>query len=332
MRQLFDRAKIWVEGGRGGDGCISFRREKYVPRGGPDGGDGGDGGSVILEVDPELNTLLYFSRHIHFKAERGEHGKGKNQRGRNGDDLIVKVPPGTEVYDADTGELICDLVKPGQRIVVAKGGKGGRGNAAFASPEDRAPRRREKGKEGEKRWIRLELKLIADVGLVGFPNAGKSTLLSRISNAHPKIASYPFTTLNPHLGTVERDSMRLTFADLPGIIEDAHKGKGLGLEFLRHIERTRMLLFVLDVTKDPASDYNILLKELREYNPELLKRKRIVAINKIDIKEPPPISFDVPSIPISAKEKINLDLMLDEIFSTLKKEVVNGEEKEEGED
>ncbi len=332
MPELFDRAKIWVEGGRGGDGCVSFRREKYVPRGGPDGGDGGDGGSVILEVDPQINTLLYFSKHIHFRAEKGQHGRGKNQRGKDGEDLIVKVPPGTEVYDAETGELLGDLVKPGQRLVVARGGKGGRGNAAFATPENQAPRKRERGKEGEKRWIRLELKLIADVGLVGFPNAGKSTLLSAISNARPKIASYPFTTLQPHLGTVERLNIKLTFADLPGIIEDAHKGKGLGLEFLRHIERTRMLLFVLDVTSDPAWDYNVLLQELRAYNPELLKRKRVIALNKIDLGEPPPVGFDVPTFPISAKERKNLDPLLDHIFLTFKKEVMYGKEEENRKD
>lgn len=278
---FIDRVRIWVEGGHGGDGCISFRREKYVPRGGPDGGNGGDGGDVILEVDPNLNTLIDYVFKRHFKAGRGAHGKGKNQTGRKGEDIILKVPPGTLVYEDD--KLLGELLTPGDRLVVARGGKGGRGNAAFRSSTNQAPRVAEKGQPGEKKSLILELKLLADIGLVGYPNAGKSTLLRRLTDARPKVAAYPFTTLTPILGTLIGTNRHIVIADIPGIIDGAHMGKGLGIEFLRHIERTRLLLYVLDITQDPVNQFTALQDELREYNPLLLQKPYIIAINKIDL-------------------------------------------------
>lgn len=278
---FIDRVRIWVEGGHGGDGCISFRREKYVPRGGPDGGNGGDGGDVILEVDPNLNTLIDYVFKRHFKAGRGAHGKGKNQTGRKGEDIILKVPPGTLVYE--DSKLLGELLTPGDRLVVARGGKGGRGNAAFRSSTNQAPRVAEKGQPGEKKSLILELKLLADIGLVGYPNAGKSTLLRRLTDARPKVAAYPFTTLTPILGTLIGTNRHIVIADIPGIIDGAHMGKGLGIEFLRHIERTRLLLYVLDITQDPVNQFTALQDELREYNPLLLQKPYIIAINKIDL-------------------------------------------------
>ncbi|OAQ21897.1 GTPase ObgE [Thermosulfurimonas dismutans] len=285
MARFVDQAKIHVQAGNGGHGCVSFRREKYVPRGGPDGGDGGDGGDVILVADPQLHTLYDFYHQVHFRAENGRPGMGKKMKGRDGEDLILKVPVGTIVKDAETGEILGDLVEPGQTLVVARGGKGGRGNARFATPTRQAPRFAEPGKPGEERWLVLELKLIADVGLVGLPNAGKSTLLSRISAARPKIADYPFTTLQPNLGVVSlSDHRSFVVADLPGLIEGAHKGVGLGLEFLRHVERTRVLLQVLDASgENPLADFEIVEKELAHYHPELLRKPRAVALNKIDV-------------------------------------------------
>ena len=278
---FIDKVRIWVEGGHGGDGCISFRREKYVPRGGPDGGNGGDGGDVILEVDPNLNTLIDYVFKRHFKAGRGAHGKGKNQTGRKGEDIILKVPPGTLVYE--DGKLLGELLTPGDRLVVARGGKGGRGNAAFRSSTNQAPRVAEKGQPGEKKSLILELKLLADIGLVGYPNAGKSTLLRRLTDARPKVAAYPFTTLTPILGTLIGANRHIVIADIPGIIDGAHMGKGLGIEFLRHIERTSLLLYVLDITQDPVNQFTALQDELRAYNPLLLQKPYIIAINKIDL-------------------------------------------------
>ncbi|MFN4196655.1 MAG: GTPase ObgE [Caldimicrobium sp.] len=286
MARFVDQVKIYVKGGDGGAGCISFRREKYVPKGGPDGGDGGDGGDVILIADSQVHTLYDFYHHIHFRAENGRPGQGKKMKGRDGKDLILKVPVGTLVKDADTGEILGDLVKPGQKLVVSKGGKGGRGNAHFATPIRQAPRIAEPGTPGEERWIILELKLIADVGLVGFPNAGKSTLLSRLSAAKPKIADYPFTTLEPNLGVVKlKDGDTFIIADIPGLIEGAHRGLGLGHEFLRHIERTRLLLFMLDLSEGEriVKQFEILKKELNLYNPLLLEKPFIIALNKIDL-------------------------------------------------
>jgi GTP-binding protein len=283
-----DRAKIYVKGGDGGNGAVSFRREKYVPFGGPDGGDGGRGGNVVLQVDPGMRTLLDFRYQQHIKAGRGEHGKGKNMHGRSAEDKIVKVPPGTQVRDAENNKLLADLVK--ETYIAAKGGRGGRGNARFASATDKAPRFAEKGEPGEERWLWLELKLIADVGLVGFPNAGKSTLLSRVTAARPKIASYPFTTLSPNLGVVQVEGVEpFVMADIPGLISGAHAGAGLGHNFLRHIERTRLLLQVVDAAgvdgRSPLEDYRQIEKELELYDERLALLPRVVAANKTDLPE-----------------------------------------------
>ncbi len=282
-----DRAKINVKGGDGGNGCVAFRREKFVPRGGPSGGDGGHGGSVILVVDPGLRTLMDFKHRIHFKAGRGQHGQGSNMTGSDGADLFVRVPPGTIVQD-DKGVILADLTEEGQRFVAARGGKGGRGNARFATPTRQAPRIAEPGEPGEERWIVLELKVLADAGIVGFPNAGKSTLLSRVTSARPKIADYAFTTLSPNLGVVRLpggDSFVL--ADIPGLIEGAHEGKGLGHEFLRHVERTRVLIHMIDVAgtegRDPLEDFAIVNRELELYNTSLARLPQVVALNKIDL-------------------------------------------------
>ncbi len=283
-----DEVEVFVKAGDGGRGCVSFRREKFVPRGGPNGGDGGAGGSVILEADPGLATLLDFHYKRHYRARRGEHGRGSDQHGANAPDLLLRVPLGTVVRERDSGQLLGDLTTPGQRLVVARGGRGGRGNAAFASSIRRAPRVAQPGGTGEERRLRLELKLLADVGLVGFPNAGKSTLVSKLSAARPKIADYPFTTLTPHLGLVRvDDEQSFVLADLPGLVPGAHQGKGLGLRFLRHVERTRLLVHVLDLDptngRDPVEDYQALQKELRAYSPALAERTQLVAANKVDL-------------------------------------------------
>ncbi len=288
MKDRFvDRVKIFVKGGRGGNGAVAFLREKYRPRGGPAGGDGGKGGDVVLVATSSKHTLLDFKYQRHFRAGNGEHGKGKNQKGRDGEDLIVLVPVGTVVIDALTGEIICDLVEDGQRCVVARGGRGGRGNARFATPTNQAPRYAEPGEEGEERWIILELKLVADVGIVGLPNAGKSTLLSRLTRAKPKVADYPFTTLSPNLGVMELDEeRRLVLADIPGLIENAHKGAGLGHEFLRHIERTKVLLHLIDVSdnapEEPLKAFGLVNRELELYSKELASKPQLVVANKID--------------------------------------------------
>lgn len=284
---FYDRAKIYVKGGDGGNGCVAFRREKYVAEGGPWGGDGGRGGSVILRGDRGLRTLVDFKYKRHYEARRGQHGQGKNMHGRSGDDLVIRVPTGTVVKDAETGELLADIVTHGQEVVVAAGGRGGRGNARFASAKNKAPSFAEKGEPGEERWLELELKLLADVALVGFPNAGKSTLISRISAARPKIADYPFTTLHPNLGVVKAGDTSFVVADVPGLIEGAHAGAGLGHRFLRHTERTRLLVHVLDTAgtegKDPLEDFRIINNELRQYSPELARRPQLVAANKMDL-------------------------------------------------
>ncbi len=287
---FLDRAKINIAGGDGGDGCVAFRREKYVPQGGPSGGDGGRGGDIVLIVDEGLRTLMDFRHRRHFRAERGEHGQGKDRHGKQGADLEVRVPPGTVVRDLGTGEVLGDLVQPGQRLVVATGGRGGRGNARFATPTNQAPTLAERGEPGEAREVELELKLLADVGLVGFPNAGKSSLLARVSAARPKVADYPFTTLVPNLGVVAvPDGRSFVLADIPGLIEGAHLGLGLGHEFLRHLERTRLLLHVIDLAgtsgRDPLADYRVVNGELREYNPALARRPRLVVLNKLDLPE-----------------------------------------------
>lgn len=285
-----DEIDIFVKGGDGGAGCVSFRREKFVPRGGPDGGDGGDGGSVYLEADPVLTTLLDYHYRRHYHAERGLHGEGGTRAGAAGDDLVLRVPLGTLVTDRDTGERLGDLTRPGERVLVVRGARGGRGNARFATSTDQAPRRADLGRPGPERWLHLELKLIADVGVIGFPNAGKSTLVSRVSAAKPKIAEYPFTTLAPTLGLVRLDTDRsFVIADLPGLIPGAAEGKGLGYQFLRHTERTRLLLHLLDPDPNtgrvPLEDLRVINAELAAYSPELAARPQIVVVNKADLIE-----------------------------------------------
>jgi GTPase len=291
-----DEAKIFVKAGNGGNGCIAFRREKYVPRGGPSGGDGGHGGSIYLEANLNDNTLLRYRYNREFKADRGRHGEGSNCTGHSGSDMILKVPVGTLAYDEQTGETIADLAVPGQRVLIAQGGRGGRGNQNFAKPWHQAPREHEDGFPGEERHLRLELKLLADVGLVGFPNAGKSTLISVISAARPKIANYPFTTLEPNLGVVNADGgtgkegreLGRTFvvADLPGLIEGAHEGAGLGIRFLRHVERTRLLVHLIDTSDandaDPVHAFEIINGELHAFSEALIEKPMIVVATKLD--------------------------------------------------
>lgn len=287
---FIDYSKIYVKGGDGGNGIVAFRREKYVPRGGPAGGDGGRGGNVIFVADEGLTTLMDFRYKKHFKADRGAHGQGKGMHGAWGEDLVARVPVGTVIIDDDNGKVIADLTASGQEIIVASGGRGGRGNTRFATSVNKAPTIAENGEPGEEKWIRLELKLLADVGLVGFPNAGKSTLISHVSAARPKIADYPFTTLVPNLGVVAtRERQSFVLADIPGLIEGAHEGTGLGHNFLRHIERTRVLLFILDSAqvegRDVINDYNILRTELEMHNPNLVTRPFLIVANKMDIPE-----------------------------------------------
>jgi GTP-binding protein len=291
-----DEVDIHVLAGDGGRGCLSFRREKFVPRGGPDGGDGGPGGSIVIVAAPRKNTLVDFRFHPEFKARRGQHGQGSNRTGATGRDMEIEVPVGTLVFEKIAGEaepvLLSDLAEEGQRVLVAQGGRGGRGNARFVSSTNRAPRRTEPGVPGEERMLRLQLKLIADVGLIGFPNAGKSTLISHISAAHPKIASYPFTTLIPNLGVVTLgDDRSFVVADVPGLIAGAHAGHGLGDRFLRHIERTKVLVHLVDVSgasgRDPAEDFGVILEELRLFDPAVAAKPQIVAANKIDALDSP---------------------------------------------
>jgi GTP-binding protein len=288
--RFIDEARIKVAGGAGGRGCVSFRRERFVPRGGPNGGDGGKGGDVILIADEGLGSLLDFRYVRSYRAQPGAHGKGKNQHGKSGSDLIIPVPVGTLIKDEETGELIKDLCKPGERVAVARGGLGGKGNAHFVSSVRQAPRIAQEGQKGRERWITLELKLLADVGVIGLPNSGKSTLVSRVSAARPKIADYPFTTLVPSLGVVSySDHKTFVIADIPGLIEGAHVGSGLGTTFLRHIERTTVLIHLLDGSKasshSPLRDFEIINDELKSFNPALAEKPQVVAINKMDLPE-----------------------------------------------
>ena len=284
---FIDRAKIHVVGGAGGNGCVAFRREKFVPKGGPSGGDGGDGGSVYLESSDRVNTLLHFQYKRTFKAQRGRHGEGSQRHGKNGSDITLLVPPGTQVFREPDRTMIHDFASAGERLVIARGGRGGRGNARFVTSTNQAPRHFEPGKPGEEADLFLSLKLIADVGLIGFPNAGKSTLISRISAAKSKVADYPFTTLEPHLGVVRIDEFRsFVVADIPGLIEGAHEGHGLGDQFLKHVERTRVLVHMIDISndaRDPVADYETIVRELALFNPELLDRKQLVVASKIDV-------------------------------------------------
>lgn len=282
---FIDYAVIEIQSGKGGDGAVAFRREKFVPKGGPSGGNGGKGGNILFEANQNLNTLLDFKYKRKYKAGNGENGGTSLKDGKNGKDIIIKVPVGTMIKDFDTNKLICDLNKPAQKTIIANGGKGGKGNSKFATPTNQTPRNAESGKPGESKKVILELKLIADVGLVGFPNAGKSTLISKVSSASPKIADYPFTTLEPNLGIVKyKDFKSFTVADIPGIIEGAHKGKGLGHQFLRHIERTRIILFMIDITSENyQDDYDVLYNELKEYSSKLVKKEILISFSKADL-------------------------------------------------
>jgi GTPase len=288
---FIDEVTITVKAGDGGNGCLAFRREKFVPRGGPSGGDGGRGGDVTMTASDHYNTLLHFRFNPEHTAERGRHGEGSNRTGREGKGIDLPVPVGTIVYNAETGEQIADFTAPGQQVKVAQGGRGGRGNARFATATHQAPTEHEEGKPGDFFKLRLELKLLADVALVGFPNAGKSTLISRLSAAKPKIANYPFTTLEPNLGVVQAGDRTFVLADIPGLIEGAHEGHGLGIQFLRHVERTRLLVHLVDVSdfsgRDPAHDFDIILDELRSFSEELTAKPMIVVASKIDACQDP---------------------------------------------
>lgn len=322
-----DKVKIYVKAGDGGNGMVAYRREKYVPDGGPAGGDGGKGANVVFVVEEGLRTLMDFRYQRHFKAERGENGRPKNQHGKSRDDMLVKVPPGTTVIDEDTGKIIADLTEQGQQAVIARGGRGGRGNSRFATPANPAPEIAENGQPGEERNLVIELKVLADVGLVGFPSVGKSTLLSVVSSARPKIADYHFTTLTPNLGVVETDDNRsFVMADLPGLIEGAHSGVGLGHQFLRHIERTRVIVHVIDMSglegRDPYEDYVTINEELKQYNLRLTERPQIIVANKMDIPSAEEnleefrkkIGEDVSIHPISAVTKKGLTNLLREVM------------------
>lgn len=326
-----DRVKITAEGAAGGKGCASFRREKYVPRGGPDGGNGGEGGSVVLKVDPGISTLQDLKYNPLQRAKRGAHGKGKNQNGRRGDDKIVRIPPGVIVMDDETGEILADLVADDDSFVVAVGGRGGRGNASLANFHNRLPRFAELGEPGERRTLRLELKILADIAIVGLPNAGKSTLLSQITEAHPRVDSYPFTTLSPNLGVVDSDDYtRFVIADIPGLIEGAHEGVGLGHDFLRHIERTKVLVFLLDAgSPDPAQDYETLRNELRLHSDKLVKKHQIIVANKMDLpsaeenwRKARPIleKQKAPITTISALNGDGLDVLIELMTEVVEKE------------
>ncbi len=317
---FIDYAKIHVIAGTGGSGCMSFHREKFVPKGGPDGGDGGAGGSIIVKGNRHLRTLQDYAYRKEYRAKRGQHGMGSNRHGKKGPDIVLEVPLGTIIKDAESGEIIADIVEDGQTAVVARGGRGGKGNARFATPTHRSPREWEVGEPGEDRWIELELKLIADIGLVGLPNAGKSTLLSRISSAKPKIADYPFTTLAPNLGIVSyRDSTTFVVADIPGLIEGAHEGKGLGDQFLRHIERTRALAYVIDLQdENPETTFELLKNELASYSDILLQKPAMIVLTKLDLfpEEPPRVSFHekMKMIAISAVRGDHLEELKDQFF------------------
>jgi len=329
-----DEVDIRVTAGNGGNGCVAFRREKFVPRGGPSGGDGGRGGSVYVVATEHLNTLVNYRFHPEYHARRGAHGQGSNRTGHDAPDIDLDVPVGTIVYEMPAGSephLLADLTEVGQRVLVAGGGHGGRGNASFATSTNRAPRRAEPGQPGEARHLRLQLRLLADVGLVGFPNAGKSTLISRISSARPKIADYPFTTLTPHLGVVTLDSDRsFVVADVPGLIEGAHAGHGLGLQFLKHVERTKVLLHVVDVSeasgRQPNEDFDTVRRELALFDPTLLERRQLVAANKIDVLADPARlgrlkshagRLGLPLFPISAVTGDGVRALLDAIWQRL---------------
>ena len=325
---FIDYSKIYIKAGDGGDGAVAFRREKYVPKGGPAGGNGGNGGSIIFAAEPNLSTLLDFRYNKKYNAQNGERGGSSLKDGKSGKDVVIKVPVGTIIKDSETEEILCDLDKDGKEFVAAKGGRGGKGNSNFATPTNQTPRFAEPGKPGEESNVVLELKLIADVGLVGFPNAGKSTLISVISEAKPKIADYPFTTLEPNLGIVRyKDYQSITVADIPGIIEGAHLGKGLGLKFLRHIERTKILLLMIDITsEDYVKDYKTLVNELEKYSKVLSKKKKLLAFTKADLVEKSELkkiklrkipNYHGPVLVFSAATKFGIEELLDSLWHQL---------------
>ncbi len=314
--KFLDQVKIYIKAGNGGDGSPSFRREKFIEYGGPDGGDGGKGGSVILKSELNLNTLIDYRYQQHHKAERGENGMGQNRTGKSGDDLILKVPLGTQVFEEDNKTLIYDFTKPEEKFVAATGGNGGLGNTRFKSSTNRAPRKFTKGTSGEEFTIWLQLKTIADIGIIGLPNAGKSSLLASITNANPKIANYQFTTLNPNLGVVSYDDKEITLADIPGLIEGAHEGTGLGIQFLKHIERCKTLLHLIDITNnDLLESYNQVKNELKNYSPDLLKKKELIVLNKIDLLD----EKMAKEITNEFSKKINSEILT---LSTFKKESI----------
>ena len=303
--KFLDEAKIFVKAGDGGSGSASFRREKFIEFGGPNGGDGGKGGPIIISSEKNLNTLIDFRYKQHFKSEKGEDGKSKNRTGRNGSDLILKVPVGTQIFEEDDNTLIFDFTKNGQRFVVANGGKGGLGNVRFKSSTNRAPRKTTKGRLGEEFWIWLQLKVIADIGIVGMPNAGKSSLLSAITSARPKIADYPFTTINPNLGVVLYDNKEVTLADIPGLIEGAHEGIGLGDKFLRHIERCKNILHLIDITNENLlENYSKVRKEISKYSKKIIKKREIIVFNKIDMINDEEINKKIDIFSKKIKKKI----------------------------
>ena len=329
--KFLDEAKVYVQSGAGGNGCVSFRREKFIEFGGPNGGDGGKGGDLILEVSTQLATLYDLRLHPHQKAQRGKNGMGSDRHGAGGEDLVIQLPLGTLVKDAETGDLLADMNEPGKRLILLKGGRGGQGNARFATSTNKAPKFAQPGEPGEERVIRLELKLMADVGLLGFPSVGKSSLITKVSAARPKIADYPFTTMKPHLGVVEYKNFRtFVMADIPGIIEGAHEGAGLGHRFLRHVERSRILLHLLDPCRthdsDPLKDYETLNRELALFDPELAEKPQIIVINKLDL---PDVQALLPEIvpyfeklglkvfPVSAVTGEGIPALLDEIAKVI---------------
>jgi len=337
--KFIDEVKIEVEAGHGGRGCMSFRREKYVPRGGPDGGDGGAGGDVVAVADPDFTTLLDLRYQRLYRASRGEHGRGKDQHGRRGDDKIIPMPVGTMIRDAKTGEVLADLSAPGDRAVVARGGKGGRGNARFVSSTNRSPRKVQPGLPGEERELDIELRLLADVGIIGLPNAGKSTLISVISAARPKIADYPFTTLVPNLGVVRYgDGKSFVVADIPGLIEGAHRGEGLGHKFLKHVSRTKVLVHLLDASivdeEDPLASWRAINRELELFDPALAQKPQIVAANKIDLPDGAEMAkilrekfdaIDVPFCAISAAAHKGLRALISTIARKLEEKTEESE-------
>jgi len=323
--KFLDQAKIYVKAGDGGSGSASFRREKFIEFGGPDGGDGGHGGSIVFVVDKNLNTLIDFRYQQHFKAEKGKDGKGKKKTGKSGKNLILKVPIGTQIFEEDNNTLIEDLTNPEQKIVIANGGKGGLGNVRFKSSTNRAPRKKTDGNKGESFWIWLQLKVIADIGIIGMPNSGKSSLLSVLTNARPKIANYPFTTINPNLGVANYNNKEVTLADIPGLIEGAHEGVGLGDKFLRHIERCKNILHLIDITnEDLLENYSKVRKELLKYSNKLIKKREIIVFNKIDMISDEEVNKKINTFSKQIKKKIySISALKHKGLTTIKRMLVN---------